>query len=150
LIVTGRLELRPFRPEDTAELHEIFSDPETHTIGQGPFTSLAQTAAWISRRAAGLPRPPVTSFRPGGAAVLGGGDAVPGAEGAGEVRGAAESMPGRYLGHAQLTEPGVGEVVAAPAQPLLADPAAERDALSGEQPVQLPDRDVTGQRDGPR
>jgi RimJ/RimL family protein N-acetyltransferase len=51
LIVTGKLELRPFRPEDAAELHEIFSDPETHTIGQGPFTSLIQTAAWISRRA---------------------------------------------------------------------------------------------------
>jgi [ribosomal protein S5]-alanine N-acetyltransferase len=51
LIVTSRLELRPFRPEDAAELHEIFSDPETHTIGQGPFTSLAETAAWISRRA---------------------------------------------------------------------------------------------------
>jgi [ribosomal protein S5]-alanine N-acetyltransferase len=53
LIVTSRLELRPFRPADAdaAELHEIFSDPETHTIGQEPFTSLAQTAAWISRRA---------------------------------------------------------------------------------------------------
>ena len=51
LIVTSRLELRPFRPEEAAELHEIFSDPETHTIGEGPFTSLAQTAAWISRRA---------------------------------------------------------------------------------------------------
>jgi len=51
LIMTGRLELRPFRPEDAAELHEIFGDPETHTIGEGPFTSLAQTAAWISRRA---------------------------------------------------------------------------------------------------
>lgn len=49
--MTSRLELRPFRSEDAAELHEIFSDPETHTIGQGPFTSLAQTAAWISRRA---------------------------------------------------------------------------------------------------
>ena len=50
LIMTGRLELRPFRPEDAAELHEIFSDPATHTIGEGPFTSLAQTAAWIGRR----------------------------------------------------------------------------------------------------
>ena len=50
LITTGRLELRPFRDEDAAELHEIFSDPETHTIGEGPFTSLAQTTAWISRR----------------------------------------------------------------------------------------------------
>jgi ribosomal-protein-alanine N-acetyltransferase len=51
LITTARLELRPFRVEDAAELHEIFSDPETHTIGEGPLTSLAQTAAWISRRA---------------------------------------------------------------------------------------------------
>jgi ribosomal-protein-alanine N-acetyltransferase len=51
LIVTSRLELRPFRPEDAAELHEIFSDPETHTSGEGPFTSLAQTTAWITRRA---------------------------------------------------------------------------------------------------
>lgn len=51
LITTRRLELRPFREEDAAELHEIFSDPETHTIGDGPLTSLAQTAAWISRRA---------------------------------------------------------------------------------------------------
>ena len=51
LLTTGRLELRPFRDQDAAELHEIFSDPETHTIGDGPFTSLALTAAWISRRA---------------------------------------------------------------------------------------------------
>lgn len=51
LITTGRLELRPFRDEDAAELHEIFSDPATHTIGDGPLTSLARTAAWISRRA---------------------------------------------------------------------------------------------------
>ena len=49
LITTDRLELRPFRDEDAAELHEIFSDPETHTIGDGPLTCLAQTAAWISR-----------------------------------------------------------------------------------------------------
>jgi ribosomal-protein-alanine N-acetyltransferase len=51
LIVTGRLELRLFGPQDAAELHETFSDPETHTIGTGPFTSLAQTADWIGRRA---------------------------------------------------------------------------------------------------
>ena len=51
LIMTSRLELRPFRPEDAAELHEIFSDPETHTIGEGPLASLDETAAWISRRA---------------------------------------------------------------------------------------------------
>jgi RimJ/RimL family protein N-acetyltransferase len=47
LITTGRLELRPFRDQDAAELQEIFSDPETRTIGEGPFTSLAQ----ITRRA---------------------------------------------------------------------------------------------------
>jgi [ribosomal protein S5]-alanine N-acetyltransferase len=35
---------------DAAELHQIFSDPETHTIGDGPFTALAQTTAWITRR----------------------------------------------------------------------------------------------------
>ena len=50
LIMTSRLELRPFRPEDAAELHEIFSDPETHTLGEGPLASLAETAAWIHRR----------------------------------------------------------------------------------------------------
>lgn len=50
LILTRRLELRPFRPGDAAELHEIFSDPATHTIGDGPFTSPVQTADWISRR----------------------------------------------------------------------------------------------------
>lgn len=50
VIVTGRLELRPFRLDDAAELHEVFSDPATHTIGDGPFTSVAQTTDWISRR----------------------------------------------------------------------------------------------------
>ena len=32
LITTGRLELRPFRDQDAAELHEIFSDPETSRV----------------------------------------------------------------------------------------------------------------------
>ncbi|MFE9644677.1 GNAT family N-acetyltransferase [Streptomyces sp. NPDC006365] len=50
LIETSRLQLRCFRPEDTAELHEIFSDPQTHTIGSGPLTAVAQTADWIERR----------------------------------------------------------------------------------------------------
>lgn len=49
LITTGRLELRPFRDQDAAELHKIFSDSETRTIGEGAFTSLVQTAAWITR-----------------------------------------------------------------------------------------------------
>ena len=50
VIVTGRLELRPIRLGDAAELHEIFSDPATHTIGNGPFTAVAQTTDWISHR----------------------------------------------------------------------------------------------------
>ncbi|WP_170208569.1 GNAT family N-acetyltransferase [Micromonospora pisi] len=50
LIATPRLELRPFRVADADELHTIFSDPETHTIGDGPFTSTEQTRAWIRRR----------------------------------------------------------------------------------------------------
>lgn len=52
VIATGRLELRPFCLGDAGELHEIFSDPATHTIGDGPFTSPAQTTDWISRRIA--------------------------------------------------------------------------------------------------
>jgi hypothetical protein len=64
LIVTSRLELRPFRPEDAAELHEIFSDPETHTIGAGPFRSLAQTTDWISRRAETGNHPAAQTPRP--------------------------------------------------------------------------------------
>ena len=54
----GRVGTHPDRPQGAqrdaadhdrqagaaAELHEIFSDPEPHTIGDGPLTSLAQTA----------------------------------------------------------------------------------------------------------
>ena len=47
---TARMELRCFGPGDAADLHEIFSDPLTHTIGVGPFSSLAQTESWIGRR----------------------------------------------------------------------------------------------------
>ncbi|MGW0005435.1 GNAT family N-acetyltransferase [Nocardia grenadensis] len=47
---TARLALRPFELQDSEELHEIFSDPQTHTIGDGPFTSLEQTRDWIDRR----------------------------------------------------------------------------------------------------
>lgn len=49
-IRTERLELRCFGPGDAAELHEIFSDPLTHTIGAGPFRSFAETESWIGRR----------------------------------------------------------------------------------------------------
>jgi len=47
-----------------------------------------------------------------------------------------------------MAQRGVGEIVPAPAQPLLADPPAEREAFTGEHPVQLADRDVARQRDG--
>jgi RimJ/RimL family protein N-acetyltransferase len=50
VIETARLELRCFQPGDAAELHDIFSDPKTHTIGTGPFTSPEQTEQWIERR----------------------------------------------------------------------------------------------------
>jgi hypothetical protein len=50
LITTTRLEPRPFRDDDTEELHELFGDALTHTIGDGPFTSIEQTRAWIRRR----------------------------------------------------------------------------------------------------
>lgn len=44
------MRLRCFEPADLAELHAIFSDPRTHTIGSGPFTTVEQTAGWIDRR----------------------------------------------------------------------------------------------------
>ncbi|MFF7339583.1 GNAT family N-acetyltransferase [Streptomyces sp. NPDC008163] len=47
---TPRLVLRRLRPEDAPALHELFSDPETHTIGTGPVASLARTEEWIGRR----------------------------------------------------------------------------------------------------
>jgi RimJ/RimL family protein N-acetyltransferase len=50
VVDTARLSLRPFEPRDSEELHEIFSDPRTHTIGDGPFTSSEQTRDWIGRR----------------------------------------------------------------------------------------------------
>ncbi|MEV6605081.1 GNAT family N-acetyltransferase [Kutzneria sp. NPDC051319] len=50
LIETSRMRLQCFEPADLAELHAIFSDPRTHTIGSGPFTTVEQTAGWIDRR----------------------------------------------------------------------------------------------------
>ncbi|GAA2757227.1 GNAT family N-acetyltransferase [Actinopolymorpha rutila] len=49
---TERLKLEGFRIEDASELHEIFSDPATHTIGSGPFSHIDETTAWIERRIA--------------------------------------------------------------------------------------------------
>ncbi|SOC46159.1 Protein N-acetyltransferase, RimJ/RimL family [Blastococcus aggregatus] len=49
---TARLALRLPVASDADELHAIFSDPRTNTIGDGPFTSPDQTAHWIARRQA--------------------------------------------------------------------------------------------------
>jgi hypothetical protein len=51
---SARLELRTFEEEDAASLHAMFSDPETNTIGTGPFTSLSQTRRWNQNRAAAM------------------------------------------------------------------------------------------------
>ena len=47
---SDRLGLRAFTDADAADLHEIFSDPKTHTIGDGPVNDLAVTTDWIRRR----------------------------------------------------------------------------------------------------
>jgi len=47
---TARLDLRGFEDSDANELHEIFSDPATHTIGDGPITDMDFTRDWIRRR----------------------------------------------------------------------------------------------------
>ncbi|MBQ1026414.1 GNAT family N-acetyltransferase [Micromonospora sp. C95] len=52
LLTTMRLRLRPFTFADAEELHALFSDRETNTIGSGPFTSLAETHRWIQNRIA--------------------------------------------------------------------------------------------------
>ena len=49
-LVTTRLLLREFTDHDADELHSIFSDPLTHTIGEGPVTDLEVTREWIRNR----------------------------------------------------------------------------------------------------
>jgi RimJ/RimL family protein N-acetyltransferase len=49
-LITPRLQLKAFTQADAAELHELFADPQTHTVGSGPFTSFAQTERWIANR----------------------------------------------------------------------------------------------------
>ena len=46
----GSLRLDVFTAGDLAQLHAIFSDPRTHTIGDGPVSDVDQTAAWLKRR----------------------------------------------------------------------------------------------------
>lgn len=84
-----------------------------------------------------------------GAAVTCRRDAVPCLEGPGEVRPAAESPTGGDIRDGQVAEPLICEIVSAAAQPLLADPAAEGEAFAREEPMQLPDRDITRLGDGP-
>jgi [ribosomal protein S5]-alanine N-acetyltransferase len=49
---TARLKLDAFTADDAVELHDLFADPETHTIGSGPFTAFEQTERWIANRVA--------------------------------------------------------------------------------------------------
>jgi ribosomal-protein-alanine N-acetyltransferase len=46
----GSLRLDVFTREDLLELHAIFSDPETHVIGEGPVGSIEETRDWLERR----------------------------------------------------------------------------------------------------
>lgn len=49
-LASDRLNFRGFTDADATELHEIFSNPKTHTIGDGPINDLALTRDWIARR----------------------------------------------------------------------------------------------------
>jgi [ribosomal protein S5]-alanine N-acetyltransferase len=52
VLITPRLRLSAFVLADTTELHELFSDPLTNTVGSGSFTSMSQTQRWIRNRVA--------------------------------------------------------------------------------------------------
>lgn len=49
---TPRLKLDAFTADDAVELHDLFADPDTHTIGSGPFAAFEQTERWIANRVA--------------------------------------------------------------------------------------------------
>lgn len=49
---TPRLNLDAFTAEDALDLHHLFADPDTHTIGSGHFTGFEQTERWIANRVA--------------------------------------------------------------------------------------------------
>lgn len=51
VLFTERLELRAFEASDAPALHQIFSDPRTHTFSSGPIDDEAETRKWIDRRA---------------------------------------------------------------------------------------------------
>lgn len=46
----GLLQLRVLTLDDAEDLHVIFSDPATHTIGDGPFSHIQLTREWLVRR----------------------------------------------------------------------------------------------------
>lgn len=50
-LLTPRLRLSTFTMADVDALHAIFSDPATHTIGDGAVRSVDETRAWVERRA---------------------------------------------------------------------------------------------------
>jgi ribosomal-protein-alanine N-acetyltransferase len=49
---TSRLRLDAFAAGDAAELHALFADPDTNTVGSGPFAAFEQTERWIAHRVA--------------------------------------------------------------------------------------------------
>lgn len=49
-LIVGPLRLRVLSLDDAVDLHVIFSDPATHTIGDGPFTDVQMTREWLGRR----------------------------------------------------------------------------------------------------
>ncbi len=51
-LISARLELTAVRPEDADDLHVLFGDPLTHTIGSGALPDVGDTAAWVARRIA--------------------------------------------------------------------------------------------------
>lgn len=56
MLQAARLNLRVFKDSDANELHEIFSDPATHTIGDGAIADMDFTRDWIRRRHQRHPR----------------------------------------------------------------------------------------------
>jgi RimJ/RimL family protein N-acetyltransferase len=50
VLPVGELTLRVLTIGDAPELHLIFSDPTTHTIGDGAIPDIADTRAWLQRR----------------------------------------------------------------------------------------------------
>ncbi len=51
-LLADGLTLHVLTMSDLVELHEIFSDPLTHTIGDGPISDVEYTRGWLQRREA--------------------------------------------------------------------------------------------------